>query len=179
MESHFPKVRSALEKKQKRSNLKQIGKSDNFDSDSEEIEDDVFVESVVVDVPEMPKITESISNRIKRRLKKVLSMGSHENDQQICELGKADERLSSAQQTFSTEDSKLKTSSDKLDIDIIEMPSTSKTTLNEKEKKILEHRRKKLVKSESMNMETDKKWKNYLLRRKSSLDELHLRLPDV
>lgn len=106
-------------------------------------------------------------------------MGSHEDDQQISPHGRREERLSLPQPKFGEEDPETTTNLGKSSSDVLEIPSTSKTTLSEKDKQILQQRRSKLVKSESMNMERDSKWKNYLLRRKSSLDELHLRLPDV
>lgn len=175
-ESQLPKARSALEKLQKRSNLKEIGKSAKLGSDSDEIDDDVFLESVVVEVPEMPKITESISNRIKRRLKKVLSMGSNDESQQA--IDSKSTRVSTTHGTFSEEKTDSKLSIDKQS-NITEPSTSCATTLSENDKRVLEYRRSKFVKSESMNTERDKKWKNYMQRRKSSLDEIHLHLPDV
>lgn len=215
-EPDIPKARSVWERLQKKSSLKDIGKAGPIDTttttttdndnstlnieldeeEGDETDDDVFLESVVVEVPELPKITDSISNRIKRRLRKVFSLGSNEEGQLLSESERraTTGRASTIRSTLSED---IPTSSDpRMSFDI---PSTStvasssaelappppleKTTssksLTEKEKRVLEYRRGKLVKSESMNMERDTKWRNYLQRRKSSLDELRVRLPDV
>lgn len=105
-------------------------------------------------------------------------MGSNEETQQIpSESGKTSAGIPS-QATFGDERTDSKISIDKSGKNDSE-PSTVGRALSEKDKRVLEYRRAKLVKSESMNMERDKKWRSYMQRRKSSLDEIHLHLPDV
>lgn len=89
----FTSKPSILDRWRKRASFK-----NTFDSEADTIsdtaleevdDDDVFIDSKeIVEIPELPKIPESISNRIKRRLQKVISMGSSSETQFYKDLEK-------------------------------------------------------------------------------------------
>lgn len=126
--------------------------------------DDVFLESGVAEVPELPKIQESISNRIKRRLRKVISRGSSGENQFCMDIERRDTDRTRAD-SQDTEKVDIKEPQQKADD---ELPEASRASCIPE----VTHP-SKLMKSESWNAKRDVKLKPRIeTRRRSSLDDI-------